>query len=94
MPCCGKNIVQTGINIVKGFSALAVGKKYEFTDARLRLCRNCEKGSLKKSRIWRLFCSECKCFIAAAARAKDKQCPLGKWAALDKKEFKDEKTTL
>jgi len=79
MPCCGKNTVQKVTNIAKGFTALAVGKKYEFTDARIAVCRECEKGYYKKQGILRLFCSECKCFIPAKARVKDEQCPLGKW---------------
>jgi len=79
MACCGKNTVQTGKNIVKGFSALAVGKKYEFTDGRLRVCRTCDKGYFKKQKYLRLFCSECNCFIPAKARAKDAECPLDKW---------------
>lgn len=83
MSCCGKNIVQKGINIAKGFTTLAMGTKYEFTDARLEVCRACEKGYLKKQRILRLFCTECDCFIPAKARVEDEKCPLGKW---DRKE--------
>lgn len=79
MSCCGKKLVQTGVNIVKGYTALATGKKYEFTDARLAVCRTCDKGYFKKERIWRLFCAECKCFIPAKARVKDEQCPLNRW---------------
>jgi hypothetical protein len=80
MACCGKKLVQEGINIVKGFSALAAGKKYEFTDSRIAVCRTCDKGYFKKEKYVRLFCSECKCFIPAKARVKDEHCPLGKWS--------------
>ena len=79
MSCCGKNTVRKGVNIVKGFTALARGIKYEFTDDRLIVCRACEKGYFKKQRILRLFCSECDCFIPAKARVKDELCPLDKW---------------
>ena len=76
MACCGKNIVQKGVNIAKGFTALAVGIKYEFTDARVRACQQCEEN------YWlgrKLFCGECKCFVPAKARVKDELCPLDKW---------------
>ena len=79
MTCCGKNKVKQGVNIVKGFSALARNKKYEFTDARLAVCRTCDKGYYKKEKYLRLFCAECKCFIPAKARVKDEKCPLDKW---------------
>jgi hypothetical protein len=79
MPCCGKKLVEQSVNIVKGFSALSVGKKYEFTDARLAVCRTCEKGYFKKEKYLRLFCAECKCFIPAKARVQYELCPLNKW---------------
>jgi len=79
MPCCGKNLVGKGVQIVKGYTALATGQKYEFTDSRLAVCRECEKGYFKKERILRLFCAECKCFIPAKARVKEAECPLDKW---------------
>jgi hypothetical protein len=42
--CCGKakKIINKGKNIAKGYTALATGKKYEFTDGRIRICRKCE----------------------------------------------------
>ncbi len=76
MTCCGKNIVQTGINIVKGFTALAVGKKYEFTDGRVRVCQKCERNKWIGTKLW---CRECGCFVPAAARVKEKTCPLDRW---------------
>lgn len=78
MACCPKNAVQKGINIVKGFTALATGIKYEFTDDRVRECQKCEKN------YWvgrRLFCSICKCFIPAKARVENEKCPLDKWSS-------------
>ena len=75
MSCCGKTI-KKGVNIAKGFTALAMGTKYEFTDSRVRTCQKCDKN------YWlarQLFCSICKCFIPAKARVKDEKCPLDKW---------------
>ena len=78
MACCGKTkkVLQKGKNIVKGYTALATGKKYEFTDARIRTCRACEKNYWIKRTLW---CSTCKCYIPAKARVKDERCPLDKW---------------
>lgn len=76
MACCGKNTVKKAKNIVKGFTALATGVKYEFTDDRVRVCQTCEVN------YWlgrRLFCGKCKCFVPAKARVKDEKCPLDKW---------------
>ena len=44
MTCCGKTkqIAHKAGNIAKGYTALVTGKKYEFTDGRIRVCRKCE----------------------------------------------------
>ena len=44
MTCCGKikNAINTGKQIVEGSVNLALEKKYEFTDGRIRVCRGCE----------------------------------------------------
>jgi hypothetical protein len=38
MGCCGKTI-RTVVNIAQGFTNLARGIKYEFTDDRVRACQ-------------------------------------------------------
>ncbi len=71
MTCCGK-----AKNIAKGWTAAALGIKYEFTDGRIRICRKCDKN------YWigrAIFCSICKCPIPMKARVKDEKCPLDKW---------------
>lgn len=82
MGCCGKpkQLVSSGAKktrqIATGYSNLVRGKKYEFTDGRVRICQGC------KSKYWlgkKLFCSICKCFVPAKARVKESTCPLGKW---------------
>jgi len=79
MSCCGKakKAIKIGNAIVKGYTALAVGKKYEFTDGRIRICRKCPENYWIKKTLW---CSICKCYIPAKARVKDEKCPLNKWA--------------
>ena len=78
MTCCGKTkqAIQTGKNIVKGYTSLATGKKYKHTDARIRTCRTCEHNYWIKRTLW---CSICKCYIPAKARVKDEKCPKSKW---------------
>jgi len=78
MPCCGKakSVLKKGKAIVNGYSALAVGIKYEFTDDRIRACQKCEKNYWIRRTLW---CSICKCFIPAKARVESEYCPLGKW---------------
>jgi hypothetical protein len=78
MSCCGntKKIASKARNIAKGWTALATGKKYEFTDGRIRVCRKCED-NYWMGRL--LFCSICKCPIPAKARVKDEKCPKDKW---------------
>ena len=78
MTCCGKTkqIAGKAKNIVKGFTALAIGKKYEFTDGRIAVCRKCDDNYWIGKSIW---CSICKCNIPAKARVKDEKCPKDKW---------------
>jgi len=42
MACCGKTIRKAG-SIVKGYANLARGRKYEFTDDRIRACHKCDE---------------------------------------------------
>lgn len=82
------SLLRKGKNIVKGYTALAIGKKYEFADGRVRKCQKC---------IWnywihrRLFCSlwlrrfaatlwpDPIAFVPNRAREKDEDCPKGYW---------------
>lgn len=78
MTCCGKikQTKQTVKNIAQGYKNLAIGKKYEYTDTRIRACQKCEFN------YWigkMLFCSICKCPIPAKARAEENTCPEKKW---------------
>ena len=75
MGCCGKAI-RTGKQIIKGYTALVTGKKYEFTDGRVRICQKCEYNYWIARTLW---CKICKCLVVAAARVEDKKCPKGKW---------------
>ena len=78
MSCCGKAKLVAGKvrNIAIGYTALATGVKYEFTDDRVRACQKCEKNYWIKRTLW---CSICKCFIPGKARVENEYCPLGKW---------------
>ena len=71
MSCCGK--VKA---IAKGYTALAIGKKYEFTDSRVRTCQRCEENYWIGRTLW---CSVCKCLIPAKARVEEEDCPKGYW---------------
>jgi hypothetical protein len=78
MTCCGKakQIARKGKNIVKGFTALATGKKYEFADSRIAICRGCPDNYWTGKVIW---CKICKCCIPAKANVEDEKCPKDKW---------------
>ena len=78
MTCCKKtkSVLSKGKNIATGFTALARGIKYEFTDSRVRLCQDCPDNYWIKKTLW---CSICKCFIPAKARVESEKCPKGKW---------------
>ena len=71
MACCGKTK-----QIVEGYGNLIKGKKYEFTDERVRKCQKCKYRYWIKKTLW---CSECKCFVPAKARVKENTCPKGLW---------------
>jgi len=76
--CCGKakTVIKKGKNIAIGYTNLVRGKKYEFTDGRVRTCQQCDQNYWIKRTLW---CSICKCFIPAKARVEDEHCPMGKW---------------
>ena len=75
MTCCGKAKRKIK-NIAKGYTALVTGKKYEFADGRIAICRECKKNYWIKKTLW---CSICKCYIPAKANVENEKCPLGKW---------------
>lgn len=78
MTCCGKTkkAINKGKNIAKGFTKLALGIKYEWTDGRIEVCRECDKNYWLGKTLW---CSICKCCIPAKARVTEEKCPLNKW---------------
>ena len=47
MSCCGKakSVIGKAKNIAVGYSRLATGKRYEWTDDRIRVCQQCEKNT-------------------------------------------------
>ena len=85
MGCCDKTqraiqkTATTTKHIIQGWTALAMGKKYEFTDDRVRVCQDCDD-NYWLGRV--LFCSLCKCPIATAARVEAKECPRDRWPAI------------
>lgn len=87
MSCCGrsKKIINKAGNIAKGFTALATGKKFEFTDKRIRTCRECDDNYWIKKTLW---CSICHCFVPAKARVPSEHCPKGKWENTKEKKEK------
>jgi len=81
MGCCQKikHVAGKARNIVAGNVRVLRGKKFEFTDDRIRTCQVCENKDLKKWLLRTLWCSICKCFIPAKARIEKEKCPLEKW---------------
>jgi len=75
MGCCGGTAKKIG-QIATGYINLARGKKYEFTDDRVRACQKCEFNYWIGRTLW---CSICKCFIPAKARVKENTCPKNFW---------------
>lgn len=78
MSCCGKakSVAGKVKNVTLGVTRYITGKKYEFTDNRIRTCQKCEKNYWIKRTLW---CSICKCFVPAKARVESEHCPLKKW---------------
>lgn len=84
MSCCDKKVIKKLVhkaaNIVKGNVRVLTGKKYEFTDDRIRACHECDEQYWLGRSLW---CKICKCYIPAKARVEEEKCPLNKW---DRKE--------
>jgi len=81
MGCCDKTrrLANTTKHIAQGWTALARGTKYEFTDDRVRVCQGCEDNYWIGGSLW---CSICKCLIPAKARVEGEDCPKGRWVPL------------
>ena len=75
MSCC-EEIIKQAKQITEGYTNLARGKRFEFTNERKRTCRECEFKYWIKRTLW---CSICKCYIPAKARVKENTCPKKKW---------------
>ena len=80
MSCCGKAkaVVSKAKNIAVGYSRLETGKRYEWTDDRIRVCQKCEKAWWRRNKR-SLWCKLCLCYIPAKARVEEEKCPLNKW---------------
>ena len=83
MGCCEKikESVTTGKAIVKSYTTYVTGKKCKYTDARIRICRKCEKNYWVGRTLW---CKLCKCYMPGKARFLTNECPIGKWKLLEK----------
>ena len=79
MGCCGKKVKDLAgkaKSIAVGYTNLARGVKYEFTDDRIRACQRCSRNKWRGKTLW---CQECGCYVPAKARVKEEKCPLGLW---------------
>lgn len=82
MTCCGntKRLIKSGVKktsqIAIGYTNLVRGKRFEFTNERIRTCQECEFNYWIRQTLW---CSICKCYIPAKARVKENTCPKKKW---------------
>lgn len=78
MACCGKSkqVIGRVRQIAQGYSRYVSKKKCPYTDDRIRVCQTCAENYWIGKSLW---CRMCKCFVPAAARSDDKDCPLGKW---------------
>jgi hypothetical protein len=57
MTCCGKGkqVLNKGKNIAKGFTASALGIAYEFSSVRVSICRSCEYNTWMKQSEYALW---------------------------------------
>jgi len=75
MGCCGKIVKITG-HVIEGYGNFVRGKRFEFTNERIKTCQKCEFNYWVKRTLW---CSICKCYIPAKARVEENTCPKKKW---------------
>jgi hypothetical protein len=62
-------------NIIKGNIDATMGKTTEFSEQRLKICRECEYAST----VFFLHCKICKCRIEAKVLIKEEKCEKRKW---------------
>lgn len=87
MACCGKTIRKVK-QIATGYGNLVRGKKYEFTDDRIRACQKCNKNywisrrlfcAIRLRRFGSTFWPDPFAFVPGFARIENEECFLGKW---------------
>ena len=87
MTCCGKTI-RKAKSISAGYANLARGRKYEFTDDRIRACQKCNRNywigrrlfcGIRQHRFGNAFWPDPFAFVPGFARIEAEKCPLGKW---------------
>lgn len=87
MGCCGKT-VKTAKHIAIGYANLVVGKKYEFTDGRIRACRKCDDNFwigrnlfclLRLRRFGRTLWADPNAFVPTFAADKKNECLKDRW---------------
>jgi len=94
MACCGKakKVLQKGKNIAVGYVNLARGKKYEFTDSRIRACHKCNWSywigrqvfcRFRLRRFGATLWADPFAYIPGFARIETEKCFLGNWKGED-----------
>jgi len=87
MACCGETI-RKAKNIAIGYAKLPTGRKYEFTDDRIRVCQKCEKNywigrrlfcAIRQRRFGAVSWPDPYAFVPGFARVEAEKCPLEKW---------------
>jgi len=104
MTCCGKAIrtpplrgagrkaiadsILKGKNIATDYINLARGKKYEFTDGRVRICQTCDKNYwigralfclFRLRRFGKTLWADPQAYVPGFARKEEEECYLGRW---------------
>lgn len=58
--------------IARGWWSLISRETPQYSKTRLLICKTCPY-----SKYW--ICGKCGCMLAAKARVKDEECPIGRW---------------
>lgn len=90
MTCCGKtkSVLKKSKHIAIGYTNLVRGKKFEYTDRRIRVCQKCDWSywihrnlfcKLWLRRFGRTIWPDPKAFVPARARVENEKCPKNNW---------------
>lgn len=81
--------------IAEGWANKVLQRQQELSDARMKVCNNCEHISTKHNTVrFDVHCVKCGCTLDAKTRSETSECPIGLWKAVNFEENEESEETI